>query len=473
MLDVNYYREQERLAKSLCPSRIMVETHNLDVFEKFGFPVRVDNFQQTYMISDSMQEHRFEAYMEELDGLSHDEFSEFKNALLEHIKFQYTAYPSTSHNGAYIPFDTIFSAFVIYKKITRLKPNFKTILEIGPGSGGLAFFLVHHKDLTRYTQIESCESFYLLQSEINRFLFGAEFSEKAFTHNASKFFSVSNATKRHHVPYSCRSKVYHYPYWKIGEIYETHAESYDVVTSNANLAEFNPRALADYLALINRVLKNDGIFFVHCFGSTSINNIHMVYEVLYRNEFAPIFFYDYVDNRITEKYGEDLLRFIKKLMTREGTKVTLFPAGEASMKLYSMLKDNTQKVTLCDDFKAGEIINNERIVAFSELGCDTKVIVTSYDATIIEHARERAKTKGIELYSLSDIIACLSLVVGHGVFIKRRNPVFGRYYSKENFSEYFKILDENAHKAIFMRFDKKRKNKKRYSKTDIAKELCE
>lgn len=469
MLDVGYYREQERLAKSLCPSHIMLETHNLDVFEKVGFLVRVDNFQQTHMISDSMQERRFESYMEELGGLNVEEFREFCEALLAHIDFQEHAYPA---HRPYISFDTMFSSFVVYKKIARLKPDFSTILEIGPGSGGLAFFLARHAGLKQYTQVEACESFYLLQSEIGRFLFGAEFSEEVFSHDASHFFSTAAETKKEYRQRLKIPKAHHYPYWKIGKIYDTHAEKYDVVTSNANLAEFNPRALADYLVLIKHVLKRDGILFVHCFGSDLIHSAQGVYDALYKNGFAPIFFYDPAGSLVVEKYGDSIKDFIENI---DG-EVVVFPAGNTGEGVRELMKHSHKRVWLCDDIRAGEVLEGKKILSFDELiemkniG-KTTMILASYNPEIIESTRKRATEYGVAMYEFKDMLACLSLHAGQGVFVKHGNPLFEKYYLKERFGRRFDILDEGAYRAIFMRLDRDRKGRKLYSRDEIMESL--
>ncbi|HDX8147056.1 TPA: hypothetical protein RQJ23_001527, partial [Campylobacter fetus] len=97
MLDIGYYREQENAAKTNCPNWMIYETNNLDVFEKTGFPVRINNFQQTYMMMDSMNDSLFDEYMQEFGGFNEDELNEFLHALKSHIDYQRNAYPQKDH----------------------------------------------------------------------------------------------------------------------------------------------------------------------------------------------------------------------------------------------------------------------------------------------------------------------------------------------------------------------------------------
>ena len=70
MIDPATYRASELLAKSMSPHWRIAQTHNLDHFERAGFPVRISSVREIGPIVDSMQENRFDSYMRELDGLT-------------------------------------------------------------------------------------------------------------------------------------------------------------------------------------------------------------------------------------------------------------------------------------------------------------------------------------------------------------------------------------------------------------------
>jgi SAM-dependent methyltransferase len=84
-------------------------------------------------------------------------------------------------------------------------------------------------------------------------------------------------------------KCTHYPWWRSGEIL-SQERSFDVVTSNANLLEFNRPALDDYLTLLGRALKPDGVFLVQCTGFNANGTVPELLETLYSKGFAPLMF---------------------------------------------------------------------------------------------------------------------------------------------------------------------------------------
>lgn len=267
MLEPQIYRANESLAKSFLPSWRIARIHNLDHFERVGFPVRLNTIRELAQIIDTMQEHRFDAYMRELDGLNADEHDAVVRACRDVIEFQLTYLP---HRPAVLPISTMISAYALYRKICGAKPDVRSVLEIGPGCGYLSFFLRHHAALEDYSQIEACESFYILQNLVNVHCFGPRFDERALPPEdtpATAFFTVErelevSPTIALRAPPKCR----HFPWWRLGDV-AAEGPRYDVITANANLLEFAPSALEDYLALLDLVLKPDGLFIVQCTGT--------------------------------------------------------------------------------------------------------------------------------------------------------------------------------------------------------------
>ena len=292
MLDPTTYRASEQLAKSLIPSWRVAQIHNLDHFERAGFPVRISSIRELGQIVDTMQENRFKAYMEELGGLSKSEFSLVTSACADAVRLQLTFLP---HRPAVLPISTVLSAFALYSKLCGVQRNFRSLLEIGPGCGYLSFFLRRHASLENYSQIEACESFYLLQNLVNVFCFGPRFDERALpsaeTPAVDCFMSPRvdmEVSPRIDVS-QLRPKCFHYSWWRIGEIVSQEI-AYDIVTSNANLLEFNASALDDYLALMHRVLRPEGAFLVQCTGFSASGTVAQLLEKLYAKGFAPLMF---------------------------------------------------------------------------------------------------------------------------------------------------------------------------------------
>jgi hypothetical protein len=286
MLDVQVYRQGEQQAITSLPKWQYRQRHNLDVFEKVGFPVRVDNIMQIRQIIDSMQEDRFDVFMHEIGGLTEQEFKLFLSACKRMVDFQLRFFPQSR---PFIPLDVLMGAFCIYKKIKYLKPNFQNILEIGGGTGYLSLFLNSHEGLRNFSLVEVCESFYMLQSYINWFVYKDQFEQKAlppildensfFADLAPKGMRIGIASKiGRSLPLpsaAIQKRCVQYPWWKLGELYHNPIK-FDVITSNANLLEMSLEALYDYLKLIRSKLKDDGIFFVQCFGyhqNGTINNL--------------------------------------------------------------------------------------------------------------------------------------------------------------------------------------------------------
>src|SRR6266536_2891276 len=120
MLDPNTYRSSERLAKARMSTWRFAQTHNLDHFEKVGFPVRVDSFQEIGPLLDSMQENRFDKYMRELGGLTGQEYDLVSEACRQAVLFQLAYFPSRQ---PVLPASTLMANFCLYKKLLGIDPG--------------------------------------------------------------------------------------------------------------------------------------------------------------------------------------------------------------------------------------------------------------------------------------------------------------------------------------------------------------
>jgi hypothetical protein len=289
LLDVQTYRDNENIAKSTLGNWRAAQRHNLDIFEKHGFPVRLHSLPQLRQMLDTMQENRFRVYMEELGGLSDTDLKTFLRACQAVIRFQQINFQGLP---IILPLSTMLAYFVIYKKIIGMRPNLSNILEIGPGCGYLSFFLEPLEQLENYSQIEACESFYLLQNLINSHTFQESFSQEAITpvHEQINIYtqstfpdSIENSIK---IANNAAKKCFHYPWWQINKLAQSETK-FDVITSNANLLEINPAALTDYLVLVGEKLAPDGLFFMHCTGFPGQGTTESLMDTLFKHGFAP------------------------------------------------------------------------------------------------------------------------------------------------------------------------------------------
>ncbi len=270
MIDTAAYRANETNAKRAIADWQLSKINDPYVFQNAGFPVRADSFLDLAQIIDTMHEGQFDYWMKELGGFTEEDTDFFVKACLDYVDFYSSFF---QRRRVIVPLSTLIAHFVLYKKLLGYKPGFKRLLEIGPGCGYLSFFLRDHESLDDYTQIESTESFYLLQSHINSHVFGSRFAEHALSRHALDDHGAYVPKLKWHNPHlyeeqkiinvEFQSICNHYPWWRIGEVAK---RRYDIVTSNANLNEFSREALFQYLSLIRDVLVDDGVIIAQCLG---------------------------------------------------------------------------------------------------------------------------------------------------------------------------------------------------------------
>lgn len=270
MLDAAAYRANELNAKRAIASWRLSNINDPYIFQNQGFPVRADSFLDLAQILDTMQEDRFDFYMKEVGGFTEEDAKLFVDACLDYIDFYHSVF---QRERIVLPLSTMIAHFVIYKKLYGYSPKFERLLEIGPGCGYLSFFLRGHSSLVDYTQIESTESFYLLQSHINSHVFGSRFNEHALSRHALEDHGAYYPKLKWHNPFHYEEQnivtltrepvCNHFPWWRIGDVAK---RKYEIVSSNANLNEFSREALFQYLSLIRDVLTDDGVIIAQCLG---------------------------------------------------------------------------------------------------------------------------------------------------------------------------------------------------------------
>jgi hypothetical protein len=288
MLEISDYRLGEQLGRSTISNWRIAETHLVDHFIRVGFPVRIESRHEVGQLLDTMQEKRFERFMTELGGLTAAEADSLTDALASSVKFQIAHLP---RRNPCVPFSTMISSLTLYKKIVGFMPDVQSVLEVGPGCGYLSYFLAAHGTLKDYSQVEACESFYVLQSMINSYLFRHEFCDLAVTAAADRALHIHRDLEQPVVMVAGEIPAYrcfHYPWWTLGMLHEG-INKYDVVTSNANLNEFTRNALYEYLTIFSRAMKDDGIFLIQCTGFPAHGSTEDLMEVLHKFGFASLF----------------------------------------------------------------------------------------------------------------------------------------------------------------------------------------
>lgn len=272
-MDAASYRLSEVLAKRGMRSLRQTGIHAPEYFESTGFLTRVESMEDLVVLLDVMHNNRYDDFMAELGGLDEADMAELLGAYAEYARFFLTQFPSAEIP---IPLSGMLSQYAIALKLRGI-PERKSVLEIGPGSGLLSFFLANDPSIERYDQVEATESFYLLQSLVNRHVYGhrfidhAQFDSRAADLGGIDFETVRTRHKEILVNYETpegltverHPRAEHFPWWRLEDVA---ARRYDVVTSNANLTEFNETALRYYAALFVQVLKPTGVFLAQCPG---------------------------------------------------------------------------------------------------------------------------------------------------------------------------------------------------------------
>jgi hypothetical protein len=302
MLDSQTYNQNQEIAKINIANWRKSNIHIPYYFQIQNFPIEINFSEGLTQLLDTMQEGRFDKYMNEIGGFTDEDLNIFINAFRKYFHF----FVSTFHSKLVpLPFDTMMSHFVLYKKLLAYNNKFESLLEVGPGCGSLSFYLADHSYLKNYIQVESTQSFYLLQSLINKFLFKDKFNELAInsinnTINYPQFLDDNyfNSPDLNYINFASSLNVTNYksinnnfisthiPWWKIGEAFNF---SFDLITSNANLNEFKLLALRYYLNLFNKTINKNGALICQCLGGgTDYISFDNLIEEIRRSKFAPV-----------------------------------------------------------------------------------------------------------------------------------------------------------------------------------------
>ena len=166
------------------------------------------------------------------------------------------------------------------------------IFEIGAGCGYQSYFLAEEDNIQLYARTEAAESYYILQSMVNSSAYGVHFKNEAYLEKAVSNFFYNKSARMAEDPVfiSIPQKIrcIQYPWWAYGKATEN--APFDVVTSNANLLEFTPDALDNYLEFSSEILKKDGLLLAQCCGSNAKRSFEYLKDKLIEHNYSVLFF---------------------------------------------------------------------------------------------------------------------------------------------------------------------------------------
>ena len=92
-MDIIDYRRAETLAKTALREWRLPLAHMPPTFIDNGFPLRLESRDQLLLILDTMQEDRFDFYVQEMGGLNPSEIHELVDALSAFAAFHLATFP--------------------------------------------------------------------------------------------------------------------------------------------------------------------------------------------------------------------------------------------------------------------------------------------------------------------------------------------------------------------------------------------
>jgi hypothetical protein len=243
-------------------------------FERVGFPVHVESVADLLQMVDTMQEGRFSLYMRELGGVTQDEVSLLVAALAEYAYFHAATFHGTQ---VPLPLSTMMAHLALMTKLRPWITRDSRVLEIGPGCGYLPFLI--KGQVRSYHQIETTESFYMLQHLVNAWCYRDRARECAAEAAPARVHPLFATLPQDEIAVvdiaDGEPEAIHWPWWLAGGT----AGQFDVITSNANLNEMSETALSCYASLMQRTLAPNGALVAQCIGGGS-TPVPRIYEVL-------------------------------------------------------------------------------------------------------------------------------------------------------------------------------------------------
>lgn len=280
MIDIATYDHAETTAHGAVRSwtwpAMMVPT----TFTGGGFPVRAHTLHDLRPLLDAMHYYRFERTVAELNGLADDEVEELLQALVRFCRF---AAETFGEVDIPLPLNTMITCFLTSRKLMGL-PKRARVLELGAGCGYVPFFCPRNRGFEERHQVEVTQSLYILQSRINAFVYRGRLKDFAMQPPppARVGTMADRMALRHgwHEPQgrirlAVQAEATLYPWWHIDDALDS-SRKYDVVVSNANLAEMSHAAMLYYFDGLTRCLAPDGVVLIEDLGAQSTDGDYAI-----------------------------------------------------------------------------------------------------------------------------------------------------------------------------------------------------
>tara|TARA_Y100000389_G_C17396532_1_gene482872 strand:+ start:199 stop:1293 length:1095 start_codon:yes stop_codon:yes gene_type:complete len=253
--------------------------HQQMIFKPYQFinqgdPIRVENISQLSNFLDT--QHTLDRSLEYLGMISKFDFdNEFEKLIDISIA---TLDLSKNFNESFIPVNALFAQYYQYKFIQSYIKNYKTILEIGPGSGYLSAMLA--KEGYALLSTDVTQALYIYQSLIfdkleilNETIYE---SENYNDDNAEIFFAEKC--------YPVHGKVTHLPWWLFKDLYLASNINIDLVIMNHTVLEVHPKCL-EYIIALAKKLKVKRFLMESAGSPNSMQNFHNVINLFEKNSY--------------------------------------------------------------------------------------------------------------------------------------------------------------------------------------------
>lgn len=364
MLDINYYRSEEnRSRNSLSCDRSYFYR---DMHKVSEYTFNITNIHQLVNLLESYHGVEFSRSMVDLNiALSNFKDSDFLLDVCKNIqRFQKVFFQRITD----FPIKSVINTYILFLRLNIIKPQFESIIEIGPGGGHLSFFLREHKHLYNYSYYDVTESYYILQNQINTFLFQEEFVDFIFEHSENKsFYDEYSYLKNwghkysrfgNQLEFSRHIRCAGFPWWKKTQIKDSTPSSFDFVVFNGNTGMPSPD-LREYFALARDILKEDGMIVMHA-GMDTKEDVERVWGVALNEGFCIKFLHR--GNRI------DMSRIVNACKPFYGQDVIIAPASVSvsELLLEKQFVEQFSSISLYDDIKEGSI-NGYPIIKLDEI----------------------------------------------------------------------------------------------------------
>lgn len=268
-LSVEEYNKEEIVKKAELSNRFL-QAFQPEIFEKLGFPSRINSNREVFRFIDSMHDGRLKWYYDEAEMQPTE--IEFKK--IKELCKDISNYTRRVYNKNVVVKAPLLSAMTTVRTIKALtdSSNVPTIFEIGGGSGIVGAML--HKEGYPYISTDITQAFYLTQNNL---------WEGLFPNKVEECFELPIVKKN-------KEKMYHIPYWNLWNLRNSDLEA-DIIVANHCLAEMHEFSLRFYLAYGRQLLRNSKykLLVAQAPGSLVYKNMEFLMRTFYRMGYVLLY----------------------------------------------------------------------------------------------------------------------------------------------------------------------------------------